>query len=133
MMPTDVLDAHRCPNFNENTQIVIEPPKSPNQKHSYCSRRHKQSQQTKVTTNVTVHPNESSVFYQKMEKCSIAVCNDEVTPLICVQRRVRHIREKHFSLAKCWMMMCPLKRFPGNPKMNPQIYSKRQIKVNDQY
>ena len=44
--------------FNDNTQIVIEPPKSPNKKHSYCSRRLKWSQQMKVTTKVTVHPNE---------------------------------------------------------------------------
>ena len=85
---TQILtDTQVITDFNDNTQIVIEPPKLPNQKYSYCSRRHKQSQQTKVTSKVTVHPNEFSVFYQKMERCSIAACNDEVTPLRCGSKK----------------------------------------------
>ena len=53
---TQILtDTQVITDFNDSTQIVIEPPKSPNQKHSYCSRRHPQSQLTKVTTKVTVH------------------------------------------------------------------------------
>ena len=79
---TQILtDTQVITDFNDNTQIVIEPPKSPNQKLSYCSRRHKQSQLTKVTTKVIVQPSESFVIYQKMEKCSIMACTGEVTPL----------------------------------------------------
>ena len=79
---TQILtDTQVITDFNDNTQIVIEPPKLPNEKQSSCNRRYKKSQLTKVTTEVTVHPSESFFVYQKMEKCSIAACNDEVTPL----------------------------------------------------
>jgi len=91
-----LADTQVITDFNDNTQIVLEPPKSPNQKLSYCSRRHNQSQLTKMTTIVTVHPSESSVVYQKMEKCSIAACNDEVTPLRCgssVQKSLSYKRK----------------------------------------
>jgi len=95
-----LADTQILTDFNDNTQIVLEPPKSPNQKLSYCSRRHNQSQLTKMTTIVTVHPSESSVVYQKMEKCSIAACNDEVTPLRCgssVQKSPSHKRKTLLS------------------------------------
>ena len=89
-----MTDTQVITDINDNTQIVLEPPKSPNQKLSYCSRRHNQSQLTKMTTIVTVHPSESSVVYQKMEKCSIAVCNDE--ELVAIVRSF-HLKANKFK------------------------------------
>jgi len=44
---------------------------------------------------------------------------DILPRLNCWKRPKRRI---HFSLAKCWRMMCPFKRFPRYPKMNPRIF-----------
>lgn len=79
---TQILsDTQVMTDYNDNTQIVIEPPKSPNQKHFSCSRRHSQSQLTKVSSKVTLHQSESIVVSQKMEKCFLSTCNDKVNPI----------------------------------------------------
>ena len=47
-----------------------------------------------MTTEVTVHPSESFFVYQKMDKCSIAACNDVVTPLRCgLKKSLSHKRK----------------------------------------
>jgi len=111
-----LIDTQVITDINDNTQIVLEPPKSPNQKLSYCSRRHNQSQLTNMTTIVTVHPSESSVVYQKMEKCSIAVCNDEVTPLRCGPKKSPSHKRKTLQSSQVLEDNMSTQEVPKKPK-----------------
>ena len=60
--------------YNDNTQLVFEPPKLPNK--------------------VNLHQSESFDAKQEMEECCISVCNDKVTPLRCgLKRSLSHERK----------------------------------------
>jgi len=76
----ELADTQVLTDYNDNSKIVIEPPKSPSQRHLPWSRKLSQSQLTKVSTKVIVEHSDSIVS-QKMESCFLSCCDDKDVPL----------------------------------------------------
>merc|ERR1712098_936144 len=76
----ELADTQVLTDYNDNCKIVIEPPKSPSQRHLPWSRKLSQSQLTKVSTKVIVEHSDSLVS-QNMESCFLSCCDDKDVPL----------------------------------------------------
>jgi len=76
----ELADTQVLTDYNDNSKIVIEPPKSPSQRHLPCSRKLSQSQLTKVSTKAIVEQSDSIVS-QKIESCFLSCCDDKDVPL----------------------------------------------------
>ena len=81
-----------------------------------------------MTTEVTVHPSESFFVYQKMEKCSIAACNDEVTPLRCGSKKSPSHKRKTLQFIQMLEDDVSTQEVPKKPKdESPDLLSRIKV------